>query len=105
MVAKEDEQLEKGGSTGDVQDVAFLDLDHSASCTADQHSAETKVSSLGLYTVHTVVFELINIFREECVLNLYISVFEVFDQHCLSTVINRDLIKLNCALWVYSLHH
>ena len=75
MVAKEDQLLKKGGSTRDVQDIAFLDLDHSASCTADEHSAETKVSSLGLYTVHTVVCELINMadFREECVLKLYID--------------------------------
>ena len=75
MFAKENEQLKKGGSTRDVQDVAFLDLDHSASCTADQHSAETKVSSLGLYTVHTVVCEVINMadFREECILKLYID--------------------------------
>ena len=74
MVAKENEQLKKGGFTREVQDVAFLDLDHSASCTADEHSAETKVSSLGLYNVHRVVCELINMadFREECVLNLYI---------------------------------
>ena len=69
MVAKEDQHLKKHGSTRDVQDVAFLDLDHSASCTA-----ETKVSSLGLYTVHRVVCELINRtdVREECVLNLYV---------------------------------
>ena len=73
MVSKENEQLKNGGST---RDVAFLNLDHdhSASCTADEHSAEIKVSSLGLYTVHTVVCELINMadFREECVLKLYI---------------------------------
>ena len=58
-----------------MQDVAFLDLDHSASSGGDDHSAETKVSSLGLYAVHTVVCELINMadFREECILKLYID--------------------------------
>ena len=48
VVAKEEEQLEKGGSTRDVQDVALLDHDHdhSASSTAYGHSAETEVSFL-----------------------------------------------------------
>ena len=48
VVAKEEEQLEKGGSTRDEQDVALLDHDHdhSASSTAYGHSAETEVSFL-----------------------------------------------------------
>ena len=70
VVDKEDEQLKKGGSTRDVQDVAFLDLDHSASSMADEHSAETKVSSLGLYTVYTVVCELIDMTNINNVRNL-----------------------------------
>ena len=40
VVAKENEQLKKGGSTREVADVAFLDHDHSASSTADECSAE-----------------------------------------------------------------
>ena len=48
VVAKEEEQLEKGGSARDVQDVALLDHDHdhSASTMAYGHSAVTKVSFL-----------------------------------------------------------
>ena len=48
VVAKEKEQLEKGGSTRYAQDVALLDHDHdhSASSTAYGHSAETEVSFL-----------------------------------------------------------
>ena len=46
VVAKEDEQLNKGSSTRDVQDVALLDHDHSTFSTADEYSAETEVSFL-----------------------------------------------------------
>ena len=46
MVAKENEQLKKGGSTGEVLDVAFLDHDPSSSSAADEYSAETEVSCL-----------------------------------------------------------
>ena len=46
MVVKGNEQLKKGGSTGEVLDVAFLDHDHSSSSDADECSAENEVSCL-----------------------------------------------------------
>ena len=70
MVTKEDDQLKKGGSTRDVQDIAFLavDHDHSTSCMADDHSAEAKVNCRVTYTLRTVLFELIGLMSEN---NLY----------------------------------
>ena len=68
VVAKEEEQLEKGGSTRDVQDVALLDHDHSTSSMADDHSAEAKVNCRVTYTLRTVLFELIGLMSEN---NLY----------------------------------
>ena len=46
----EDEQLEKGGSTREVQDLAFLNHDQPASSSADEHSAEAEVNYLWVYS-------------------------------------------------------
>ena len=50
VVAMEDEQLEKGGSTREVQDLAFLNHDQPASSSADEHSAEAEVNYLWVYS-------------------------------------------------------
>ena len=51
VVAKEDEQLEKGGSTKQVQHVAILNHDQPASLSVGEHSAE--VNYLWLYSALT----------------------------------------------------
>ena len=65
MVAKEDDQLKKGGST---RDVLAVDHDQSTSSMADDHSAEAKVNCWVTYTLRTVLFELIGLMSEN---NLY----------------------------------
>ena len=58
VVAMEDEQLEKGGSTREVQDLAFLNHDQPASSSVDDHSVE--VNYLGC----TVVYKGKNLFLD-----------------------------------------
>ena len=55
VVTKKDEQLKKGGFTREVQDVVFLDHDHSTSSTADEHSAEAEVSCLWLHCIYSAL--------------------------------------------------